>query len=529
MAVTMEPGVEQDPESQAGQASYLSLFIGEDNTEIVPIRWEPQPGIIDPERLLGEGMHTENYHAGDADNPGDFYRVVRLSEEEFIEDGPVRFQENFNKRTEDLIEEALAIHRLNPDGGVTGMAQLLEVGIVEDERVFSGGDDREYVYKDCRVYFRYRGIAGGRSLSAPEANFLTIGERVELLQQAAGVLAEVHARSWIHGDVKPENILWSKDEGGVLRVMLIDFNSVRAGMQLTSDSPLYAATKDCVIVGGRRIVQPRIDVASFGRTVVEFVLGLSFLPHGDEPAHDDDESRRCLDYWLNKAPIEELEGELRQRGYAAIVPLIRYARSMSDADISKRPHSMAEVRDRLKKLARKVGRRCLNRTVILTNFLCGDPEVLLRRAKLRGHIYAPPMGPGAREGFAMFLRHHMRGEEVTFYEFAGRARSTVRRVLACEPAICVFDLRTGFSSRRTDVLDDMAVEALFDPASPAKLEYDCRRRSRWAIREWLRSLRVGLGDYFLQMRFLWHRLSRSRLAGSARVPVKAHRIRGRGR
>lgn len=520
----METGVEQDPENQADYGSYLSLFVAEDGSEIVPIHPEPRAGVVDPERLLGVGMHTENYDAGDPDNPGDFYRVVRLSEEEFQREGPIQFQENFNHKTEDLVEEALAIHRLNPRGEIAGMAQLIEVGVAQDERAFSFGDEREYLFKDCRVYFKYRGIAGGRPLSAPEANGLSLGERIEILAQAATALAEVHARSWIHGDVKPENLLWSTDDAGQLRMMLIDFNSVRAGMQLTSDSPLYAATKDCVIVGGRRIVQPRIDVASFGRTMVEFLLGLSFLPHDQEAGYDEDERHRCLDYWLNRAPLQELEQELRRRGYAFLLPLIRYARSMSDPDISKRPHSMAEVAARVRRLARKAGRRNLRNSVFLENFLCGDTEALLRRAEYRGHIRFPTFEGKARDAFARFLRCHMSGEEITVFEFAGLARSVVRGISACEEgAVCVFDLKVGLSTFRTDALDEMTLTALFDAESPARLAYTPRRRYRWAVREWWRAFFVTMGDYIWQMRFLWRRLWRRRLPGSALIPIRAHR------
>lgn len=521
----MDRGAEGQSPTRADHDSFLSMFITPDNREIVPVKWGPQPGILSEDRLLGTGVLTENYSAGDDENPGDFFRVIRLSEEEFHREGPAHFQENFNRRTEDLIEEALAIHRLNPNGEIAGMAQLLEVGVAEDERIFSGGDERDYVYKDCRVYFRYRGIAGGRALSDAGARALTLREKVEIMLQTAGVLAEIHAREWIHGDIKPENILWARDAEARLQVMVIDFNSVRAGSQLTSDSPLYAATRDCVIVGGRRIVHPRIDIASFGRTMVEFILGLSFLPHEDEVPYEQDELYRNLDYWLNRAGLEELEGELGRRGYGVTFPFLRLARGMSDPDISRRPQSMAEVAAKLGVLLRKAGRR-LDRTVFLENFLCGDTEALIRRGVDRGHIQELGVSDEARAEVAKFLRHHMGGEAITVHEFAGLGRGVIRRVSACETGVAVIDLRMGFSVYRTDPLGDTAIEALFDPVSPARLRYVTRGRSRFVAYEAIRTLFVGIGDYFRQVSFWWRRLWRKNVAGSSRVPIKARRIRG---
>ncbi|MCC6355933.1 MAG: hypothetical protein IT577_18755 [Verrucomicrobiae bacterium] len=523
-----DAGAEDQRPTQAGQHSPLDLFLTGDGEEIVPIRRDPQPGIMSAERLLGEGVHTENYSAGDGENPGDFYRVIRLSEEEFIGEGPELFQENFARRTEDLVEEALAIHRLNPSGEIAGMAQLLEVGVAGDERVFSDAEGREYVYKDCRVYFKYRGIAGGRALSAPEAKGLTLRERVEIMILAADAVAEVHARSWVHGDIKPDNVLWSRDDAGGLLAMLIDFNSVREGMQLTSDSPLYAATRDCVIVGGRRIVHPRIDIAAFGRTMVEFLLGLAFLPHDDDVPFDDDELHRNLDYWLNRAETEEIEGELRRRGYGVAVPFVRLARSMSDPDIGKRPQAISDVAARLRSMLRRAGGR-LDRVVSMGNLLCGDPEALLRRAELRGHIRETGVSGSARGEFAGFLRCHMGGDAITVYEFAGLGRAAVEGVTACELGVCVIDLRMGFSLYRTGELDDLAIEALFDPESPGRMRCVVRRCSGVRALEAFRAFFVRWGDYFRQVSFWWRRLWRLRVAGSARVPIKARRVRKRGR
>jgi hypothetical protein len=522
-----------DPAAEGGlmgrpdESSYFSLFVTPDNREVVPIRWEPQPGIIDPARLLGQGVLTENYDAGDEENPGDFYRVIRLSEEEFYREGPTEFQEHFRRRTDDLIEEALAVHKLNPDGEIAGMARLLEVGLAQDERVFTDPEGRDYVFKDCRVYFRYRGIPGGRALSAPEAKALTLREKIEILIQAAAALAEIHAKSWIHGDIKPENILWARDADGRLGAMVIDFNSVRAGSQLTSDSPLYSATRDCVIVGGRRIVHPRIDIASFGRTMVEFLLGLTFLPHEEEETYVEDELFRNLDYWLNRAGAEELAAELVHRGYAVAAPFIRYAKSMTDADIGRRPAAMADVAKRLASMARRVGRK-LDQTVFLANFLCGDAEALIARAIARGHVREPEVSAESRDAFARFLRHHMSGERITVYEFAGLGRGVVREIAACERGVAMIDIRMGLSTYRTGELDDMAIEALFHPESPARLRYLARRRSRVPLHEGLRSLFIGFGDYFRQIAFGWHRLWRSGVAGSARMPIKATRVRRAG-
>lgn len=93
------------------------------------------------------------------------------------------------------------------------------------------------------------------------------------IRQAAEALAALHAAGWIHGDVKPENILVDHRS----HVTLIDLGLAQrirvaadAGPHVFLGSPDYAAPE---LFSTRHGVTPAIDAYSLGVTLFELLTG----------------------------------------------------------------------------------------------------------------------------------------------------------------------------------------------------------------------------------------------------------------
>jgi serine/threonine protein kinase len=100
-----------------------------------------------------------------------------------------------------------------------------------------------------------------------------------LLQQMAGALSHLHARSLVHDDVKPENIIWIPSEK---RAVLIDFGAAldftklpQGGYFNPSGTPSYVPPEFL-----NRKKGPKADVWALG-VVALFALGHLPLPGGN--------------------------------------------------------------------------------------------------------------------------------------------------------------------------------------------------------------------------------------------------------
>ena len=132
--------------------------------------------------------------------------------------------------------------------------------------------------KDGFVYFIMQYVDGetlAQRLSA--RGRLGIVEARTLLRQVADALAYAHARGVIHRDIKPDNIMLSRDDG---HAMVTDFGIARAaddttGTRLTATgvaigTPAYMSPEQCT---GDRAVDGRSDLYSLGVVVYAALVG----------------------------------------------------------------------------------------------------------------------------------------------------------------------------------------------------------------------------------------------------------------
>ena len=111
--------------------------------------------------------------------------------------------------------------------------------------------------------------------------YLDLGEAVTVARQAAEGLAALHAKGWIHGDVKPENVFLAAD--GTTRVIDLGFVH-RPGEIVEIVGPGY-------VLGTANYVAPELcrtesrddapaDVFSLGVTLFETLTGTLPYPRG---------------------------------------------------------------------------------------------------------------------------------------------------------------------------------------------------------------------------------------------------------
>lgn len=184
------------------------------------------------------------------------------------------------------------------------------------------------------------GVSLGSLLDTPE---LPIGGRLALIDQALDALAHVHARGVVHRDIKPDNILVGRTDGGELIVKLTDFGIAasldESAQNLTQDgealgTPSYMAPE--VASGHGHVVQS--DLYAIGTLLYRVLAGrLPFEGSG-------------LGVMVAKAssaaPVLKLRSEAAAVGEAVVACVM----ALLDRDPSARPPMAADVRHVLKPL-----------------------------------------------------------------------------------------------------------------------------------------------------------------------------------
>ena len=179
----------------------------------------------------------------------------------------------------------------------------------------------------CELLMEY---VDGKSLDEVEAPEL--GQLVLIFGQVASALSHMHRRGVFHGDLKPRNIMLSKNG----QVKLIDFGTAWIRGQ-TKDriqgTPQFMAPEQAI----EKVVDQKTDIYNFGATMYRMFTGRFVQGAIPKPG---DERKVTLPSKLNPRIPADLN--------TLIVACLQ-----SDPD--KRPADMFEVRDQLSKIAKQMG------------------------------------------------------------------------------------------------------------------------------------------------------------------------------
>ncbi len=112
---------------------------------------------------------------------------------------------------------------------------------------------------------------GGRSLADRLASGrVPVAEAQQILEEAAAILARVHAVGVIHMDVNPANLVWAGRSGGL---QLVDFgNSAREGAGTSFDGTLRYIAPEATGRSGHRVTW-RVDLYGLGVTAWHLLVG----------------------------------------------------------------------------------------------------------------------------------------------------------------------------------------------------------------------------------------------------------------
>jgi len=194
-------------------------------------------------------------------------------------------------------------------------------------------------------------LVQGTNLRAFLRQESVLGDVLDIGIQVAEALEYSHARGVVHRDIKPENIMVAREEGGTVRVRVMDFGLARG----STESRL---TKTGTLVGtlsylspeqvAAREVDGRADVYALGTVLYEGLVGQPPFAGGETQSilyrivHEFAQSPRAL----GAAIDEELEaivlqclakdpGQRPQRAGELAESLRRYRSKLHDSDRSR--------------------------------------------------------------------------------------------------------------------------------------------------------------------------------------------------
>ncbi|MFO0888638.1 MAG: serine/threonine-protein kinase [Isosphaeraceae bacterium] len=193
-----------------------------------------------------------------------------------------------------------------------------------------------YDFRRKKSWFKVTGAellmeyVDGKSLDEVEAPEL--GQLVLIFNHVASALAHMHRRGVFHGDLKPHNIMLSKNG----QVKLIDFGTAWIRGQdknRIQGTPQYMAPEQAV----EKTVDEKTDIYNFGATMYRMFTGRFVQQAIPKPG----EERKVT-----------LPSKLNPRLPADLNTLIV---ACLQGDREKRPSGMFEVRDQLGKIAKGMG------------------------------------------------------------------------------------------------------------------------------------------------------------------------------
>ena len=150
---------------------------------------------------------------------------------------------------------------------------------------------------DGRPYVAMEHIRGAPVTEFARAYALGTRARLGLFESACEAVCHVHARLVVHCDVKPPNVLASRDADGQSRVHLVDFGAARrlageahgdgwAGEGAPCPiTPAYAAPEQFPDLDGRAVpATTAADAFALGSLLYELLTGLRPLDGGAPPS-----------------------------------------------------------------------------------------------------------------------------------------------------------------------------------------------------------------------------------------------------
>ena len=191
---------------------------------------------------LGRGQHSVVYKA----RQPSLERYVALKVLRHYDQGTLQKFQAEARLTARLIQQ-----------GVPNIREVYEVGQTADGYLFVA---LQFVNDSLRDLLRRNRMRRHSRLMSPAA-------AARLLQPVAQALDAIHSLGWVHLDVKPQNILITR-EG---RTMLADFGiAQRRGALTHACTPTYASPEQAA---GDRPAGPWSDVYSLGAVLYEMVAG----------------------------------------------------------------------------------------------------------------------------------------------------------------------------------------------------------------------------------------------------------------
>jgi len=184
---------------------------------------------------------------------------------------------------------------------------------------------------------------------------LTLGEVIDIGIQVAEALEYSHSRSVTHRDIKPENIMVVREDGGRLRVRIMDFGLARGAAESrvtktgTIAGTLSYMSPEQVSAGG---IDHRTDIYSLGTVLYECLTG--------EPPFSGE-----LQSVLYRI-VHEIPQPPRAMGADISEELESIILSCIAKEPAKRPQRASEVADSLKRSQTRIHQSDLGKSIVMT-------------------------------------------------------------------------------------------------------------------------------------------------------------------
>jgi ABC-type transport system substrate-binding protein/serine/threonine protein kinase len=187
---------------------------------------------------------------------------------------------------------------------------------------------------------------------------LTLGEVIDIGIQVAEALEYSHSRGVIHRDIKPENIMVVREDGGRVRVRIMDFGLARGAAESritktgTIAGTLSYMSPEQVAASG---VDHRSDIYSLGTVLYECLTG-------EPPFSGELQSILYRIVHEIPQPPRSLGADINEDLEAVILTCIA-------KDPGKRPQRASEVADSLRRCQTRLHQSDLGKSVVLTKTL----------------------------------------------------------------------------------------------------------------------------------------------------------------